>query len=117
MEAERHARRFEAKVGRELERREAAASRTQTIVREVVQRWGPAFGLERASLFGSLVWGDFDEERSDVDLMVWGLDQERAARFADDLRSATGRPVHVVRAETAAPSLLERAEREGRRVD
>lgn len=71
----------------------------------------------RVVLFGSLVWGRFDPERSDVDLLVWGVGHEQAAVLTDRLWQAVGRPVHLVRAENAPASLTERVEREGVPLD
>ncbi|MBA2321591.1 MAG: nucleotidyltransferase domain-containing protein [Deltaproteobacteria bacterium] len=93
--------------------RRGRAARHACAIRPVAPRLLLAAGLgERISLFGSLAWGE-PGDRSDVDLLIWGLPAARwddASRVVEDLVEA---PVDLVRAEDAAPQLLLRVERFG----
>ncbi len=92
---------------REQARRELRARLEPALVRV-----SAAYGVERAILFGSLAGGEFGE-RSDVDLLVWGVRgaglDELGAALATDL----GRSVHVISAETAPEGLVARVLEEG----
>ncbi len=65
----------------------------------------------RVLVFGSLVWGHFDEG-SDIDLAVEGSDA--AAHAAWDAVALAGFACDVVRLETAPAEFAERIRRDGR---
>lgn len=107
--------------------RAAARRRSQRRQRKLGDRqeqaWGLArcaasmlkeeLGVSRVIAFGSLVRGGF-HERSDVDLAVWGLDGRAyygAVSRLLDLDPTL--PIDLLRAEEAAPQLLDSIEREG----
>jgi len=109
-----------ALIARERQARriaDQAAQDTRAALERCLRGLRPEDRPQRIVLFGSLVWGRFDPERSDVDLLVWGVDHEQAAVLTDRLWQAVGRPVHLVRAENAPASLTERVEREGVALD
>ncbi|MCU0620041.1 MAG: nucleotidyltransferase domain-containing protein [Gemmatimonadales bacterium] len=112
-----HARTLVARATREVEARAAAAAAIRQGVGAALRALAPGLRISRAVLFGSLAWGEFDPARSDVDLLVWGLPAGAAIDAACAIGDRVGRPVHVVRAETAAASLRERAELEGVALD
>jgi predicted nucleotidyltransferase len=112
-----HARSLVARATQEVEARAAAAAVTRRRVDAALRALAPRLGIRRAVLFGSLAWGEFDPARSDVDLLVWGLPAGTAIDAACAIWDQVGRPVHVVRAETAAATLRERALRDGVELD
>jgi predicted nucleotidyltransferase len=64
-------------------------------------------------LYGSLARGDF-HEHSDIDLMVWGLDEQKYYLAVSELLALDATPeVDLVMAEHASPALLAAAEQEG----
>jgi predicted nucleotidyltransferase len=112
-----HARTFLLRVRRERLARTDAARRVRGIVGEVIRSQPVSEQPSRARIFGSLANDDFDPDRSDIDLMVWSLPAEAAQALMDQLWEAARRPVHLLRAETAPPSLLRRVLEEGMDVD
>jgi predicted nucleotidyltransferase len=105
------------RVRRELERNERMRQQTLARLRESVAELAPRYGMERVVAFGSLVWGDFDAVRSDVDLMTWGLCADAALDFCAELGRRLERPVQIVRAEAAADGLVDRVTVEGVPID
>jgi len=74
------------------------------------------YGVRSVYLYGSLVWSRHFTERSDIDLLVEGFPAEKSYwKMLVELEAITD-PVEisVVLAEDAAPSLLEKAKREGK---
>jgi predicted nucleotidyltransferase len=108
-------RRIVAGIEEDLRREdaEAEARRAQVIpvVASIVAAARAAQTCGRAWLFGSFAWGR-PEERSDVDLLV--EDCADPAALAADIWRAVERPVHVIAADRAERSLLERALADGR---
>jgi predicted nucleotidyltransferase len=115
--AVRCARAWLARAREEQEAARVAALETRGRAQRLVRAVPPELRPTRAALFGSLVWGGFDPERSDVDVVVWGLDASAAEELTERLWAAMGRPVHLVRAEVAPVSLLRRVERDGEVLD
>lgn len=93
-------------------RRELLRSAVYGRLVAVFEALPPGLRPARAFLFGSLTWGGFDE-RSDVDVMVFGLSAEAGAELCAHVWDAIGRPVHLVRAETAEARLVARVGAEG----
>jgi len=60
------------------------------------------FGVERLEVFGSAARGDFDPERSDIDLIVHFQEDRKAGLFdrywalAEELERLLGRPVELL---------------------
>lgn len=109
-----------ALIARERQARriaDQAAQQTRAALERCVRELRPEDRPQRIMLFGSLVWGRFDPDRSDVDLLVWGVDHDQAALLTDRVWQAVGRPVHLVRVENAPASLIDRVEREGVSLD
>jgi predicted nucleotidyltransferase len=100
------------RIRRDRKRWEEQRRRICSELSELLLQLGPRHGLSRAILFGSAVWGDFDD-RSDIDLLVWGATASEEQEIASQLWQRVGRPVHVVRAEQAPSGLLERVLAEG----
>jgi predicted nucleotidyltransferase len=103
----RRAQRADAEAAQDARARLAAA----------VRDLAPRLGVTRAVAFGSLVWGGFDAGRSDVDLVVWGVDVAAGAQLTAALWDLVRRPVHVLRAEDAPATLLARIAGEGVPLD
>jgi predicted nucleotidyltransferase len=108
-------RRIVAGIEEDLRREEAEAEarRAQVIpaVARIVAAARAAQRCGRAWLFGSFAWGH-PGERSDIDLLV--EDCADPDTLAADIWRAVERPVHVIAADRAEPSLLERALADGR---
>jgi predicted nucleotidyltransferase len=79
---------------------------------EAMAELGARHGVREALLFGSLAWGDFNA-RSDVDVLVFGVSTPDAIDLETNLSTRLRRTVHLIRAETASPSLVERVRRDG----
>jgi predicted nucleotidyltransferase len=86
----------------------AAKLREQTIA--LVQPQLPQGG--RAWLIGSLAWGGFGE-RSDIDLVLAGVDGAQATTIEAALGRAVGVEVDLLMLEALPPSFRGRVEREG----
>lgn len=105
------ARRNAAKRKAEEERRALALDRARVVAAYLKARYGAG----RVYLYGSLAWGKHFTAQSDIDLLVEGFpsaaDYWRALVEAEEL--AIPFTVSLVPAESASPSLLTRATREG----
>jgi predicted nucleotidyltransferase len=86
----------------------ASATREQTLA--VVRALLPQEA--RAWLIGSLAWGGFGV-RSDIDLVLSGVDGPRASEIETVLCEATGVAVDLLTFESLPWSFRERIEREG----
>jgi predicted nucleotidyltransferase len=112
-----HARTFLERVRGERLARTAAALRVRQIVGEVIRSQPVSERPSRARILGSLANDEFDAARSDIDLMVWTISSDAAQGLMDRVWEAVRRPVHLLRAETAPASLLQRVLDEGVYVD
>jgi predicted nucleotidyltransferase len=74
-----------------------------------------AGAIEGAWIIGSSVWGGFGE-RSDVDVVVRGLDVARRNEFADALATRAGVAVDLLRWEELDATFRARIEADGERV-
>jgi uncharacterized protein len=71
------------------------------------------FGASRVYVFGSLVQGVFTPW-SDLDIVAWGIDPDQTFRAMGAVSDLGGEiRVNLIDAQTATPSLLEAAEKEG----
>lgn len=86
----------------------ARATREQ-VIQAVKARLPPG---ARAWLIGSLAWGDFGE-RSDVDLVMAGVDSTLATSIEVAVCRAAQAEVDLLTFEWLSPSFRERVEREG----
>ena len=76
-------------------------------------RW--EYGVDRVSLFGSLVRSELFHTRSDIDLVVWGLDEKHYYRAVAQLLALDAAfEVDLVMGEEIPASLLAVIKREGR---
>ena len=76
-------------------------------------RW--EYGVDRVTVFGSLVRSELFHPRSDIDLVVWGLDQKHYYRAVARLLALDAAfEIDLVMGEEIPPSLLAVVEREGR---
>ncbi|MDY0003356.1 MAG: nucleotidyltransferase domain-containing protein [Polyangia bacterium] len=69
-------------------------------------------GARRVFLFGSLAWGEVDEQ-SDIDLAVEGLAPDRLAAAHGELMLLAVCPVDLVRIESLSEAFRRRIEDEG----
>ena len=108
---ETHRKRREARARALAARREQAWAEARKAARLLKEE----FGAQRVVLFGSLVreGGRFFDERSDIDLAVWGLAPERFFDAWAAVERATSLPFDLVDGAHASASLLEVVEAEG----
>ncbi len=106
-----------------LNRRRAAADAAVALRAALVQQrltmvaalLREGFGARRVWLFGSHATGGLHAE-SDVDVAVEGLGRDRLDRAHAQLEALFDGPVDLVCYESAAPSLRERIDAEGREL-
>jgi predicted nucleotidyltransferase len=92
----------------------ARRARALALAREAARLLRDDFHVERVSVFGSAARGRYFDERSDLDLAVWGLEPHLHFR-------AQGRvlgldrdfAIDLVRVEDAGPALREAIDRDG----
>jgi predicted nucleotidyltransferase len=101
---------FRTKAELEHAGREQRAELLQQVARGAVETQLPPGA--RAWLIGSLVWGGF-AERSDVDLVLDGVDGPGATQIESVLANATGLPVDVLHLERLPDSFQRRVLEEG----
>ncbi|NWF94489.1 MAG: nucleotidyltransferase domain-containing protein [Syntrophaceae bacterium] len=92
-----------------------AIDRARLVAKTLKER----YEAKEVILFGSLIWRpDFLWRRTDIDLLVKGLKDERYFEALADI-SAISHPFHVdlIPFEKAWPSVKERALREGLRFE
>jgi predicted nucleotidyltransferase len=87
----------------------AARRAARQEARDAIHALADAHGLRRVVLFGSVAAGDFDPDRSDVDLLVEGPPGLDVGALCGDLLARVGRMVHVVDAAHAPESLVRAA--------
>lgn len=109
----RHALIERARVAREAA--EATRAHAVTAARRVCEGLVARGVVREAWLIGSAAWGGFGV-RSDLDIVVCGLDRSAAPEVADELVRDTGLPVDLLRWEEISPSLQARARSEGSRL-
>ncbi|GAP63170.1 hypothetical protein ARMA_1593 [Ardenticatena maritima] len=109
---ETHRKRREARARALAARREQAWAEARKAARLLKEE----FGAQRVVLFGSLVreGGRFFDERSDIDLAVWGMGWRDLLRAWSRLNASPFTfAFDVMLIEDARPSLRERIEHEG----
>jgi uncharacterized protein len=97
----------------ELERRQEESRRS---AREAARALVDELGASEVWLFGSLAEGRF-HERSDVDLAVRGIPDERYFAALARVSAIVGGPVDLVPLETCPQSLAVRVRTRGLRLD
>lgn len=102
--------RIRQQIASERERAQARRARTIPRLREAVRAARDRGRCTRVWLFGSYAWGQ-PGDRSDVDLLVEGCTDPM--ELAGDISDAVGIEIHVVTQDTAAPTLVQRALKEG----
>ena len=95
--ADRSRRRSEALRARRAE----LLARLPEVARVLVE----SFGCTRVALLGSLRSGELFDERSDVDLAVWGLAKERYFSALAEAEERLGAPVDLIPYEEATESM------------
>lgn len=103
----------------EIEKRQAedvAAIRSAAMdrARKVAAMLKERYGAKRVILFGSVVKSDYLHERSDIDLLVYGIKSEDLLRAGADAWKISGRfDVDIVPAEIAHKNILKMALEKG----
>lgn len=100
----------------ERQEREAALRRERAwrVAHRAARLLREQFGASHVAAFGSLTRGGLFHQRSDVDLAVWGLDEQLYYRAVSHLLSLDPSvSVDLVEAESARPALKATIEREG----
>ena len=88
--------------------------RAWVVARAAAELLKAKYQAQKVMLFGSLARNDPFYPRSDVDLVVWGLDEKLYYRVVSRLLDLDPTiKVDLVMAEQAPPALLEAIEREG----
>jgi uncharacterized protein len=109
---------YRAGARRRRAAREAALSerraRALEVAREAARLLREDFHVSRVVAFGSAARGRFFDERSDLDLAVWGLDERDHYRAQGRLLGLDpDLPIDLVRIEDASPALLAAIVNEG----
>ncbi|GAB4411156.1 MAG: hypothetical protein Fur0044_05090 [Anaerolineae bacterium] len=87
--------------------------RAREVVLEAYHILIEQFGASRVAMFGSILSLERFHQHSDVDLVVWGLDERVYYRAVARLLSLDVTiPVDLIEAELASPTLLALIERE-----
>jgi predicted nucleotidyltransferase len=87
-------------------------ARAWELARQAAERLKTEFGVERVTVFGSLIHADRFTEWSDVDLAVWGLTDHNWLR-ASAAVSYGDIEINLVDVQTCRPEVLANIEREG----
>jgi predicted nucleotidyltransferase len=88
--------------------------RAWAVARQAADLLRGKYGVDRVTLFGSLVRSELFHTRSDIDLAVWGLDKKHYYRAVAQLLALDAEfEVDLVMAEEVPGSLLAAIEREG----
>jgi predicted nucleotidyltransferase len=101
-------RRDQERLERVSRRRDALRAAVPELARKLVND----FGARRVLLFGSLAWGETDEN-SDIDLAVEGLSAACFFRALGELLAIAPAPVDLVELELAEPGLRARILEQG----
>lgn len=92
--------------------REAVRKKSLQAAREMAKLLASQYGVERVALFGSIPRGE-SHERSDIDLVVWGLPSHLYFRALAEVSDQTDRPVDLMRFEECRGLIRERIKKEG----
>jgi predicted nucleotidyltransferase len=104
----------EAIEKRQAEEIKSIRSNAMNRARKVAAMLKERYGAKRVILFGSIVKSDYLHERSDIDLLVYGIKSEDFLKAGADACKISGRfDVDIVPAEKADEYLLHRALEEG----
>lgn len=104
----------EAIEKRQAEEIEFIRSDAMEKARKVAAMLKEKYGAKKVILFGSIVKSDYLHERSDIDLLVYGIKMEDLLKAGAAAWTISGRfDVDIVPAEKADEYLLHRALEEG----
>lgn len=93
---------------------EAIRSDAMEKARRVAAMLKEKYGAKRIILFGSIIKSDYLHEKSDIDLLVYGIKSEDLLRAGADAWKISGRfDVDIIPAEIAYKNILKRALEEG----
>jgi len=109
-----YARGMRARAAAREKELEARRERAWEVARRAAVLLKQEFGAARVVLFGSLLWPRLFHARSDVDLVVWGMDEKsyfRAVARLLDLDSEI--EVDLIEGEYSSPSLRTAIEEDG----
>jgi predicted nucleotidyltransferase len=88
--------------------------RAWAVARQAADLLRCEYGVDRVTLFGSLVRSELFHARSDIDLAVWGLDEKHYYRAVARLLALDPAfEIDLVMGEEIPASLLEGIEKEG----
>jgi predicted nucleotidyltransferase len=88
--------------------------RARAIAREAADLLRREYGVDRVTLFGSLVRSELFHARSDIDLVVWGLDEKQYYRAVARLLALDPAfEIDLLRGEEVPAPLLAGIEKEG----
>lgn len=98
----------------QAERQQVARRRERAweLARQAAARLKAEFGVERVMVFGSLTQADRFTQWSDIDLAVWGLNDQNWLR-ASAAAQVGDIEVNVVDVATCKPAVLTTIDREG----
>ena len=98
----------------QAERQQVAQRRTHAweLARQAAARLKAEFGVEQVMVFGSLTHADRFTEWSDIDLAVWGLNDQNWLRASAAVRIGDIE-INLVDVQTCPPEVLASIEREG----
>ncbi len=99
---------------RQAEEIKAIRSDAMDKAKKVAAMLKEKYGAKKVILFGSIVKSDYLHEKSDIDLLVYGIKPEDFLRAGADAWKISGRfDVDIVPAEIAYKNILKRALEEG----
>jgi predicted nucleotidyltransferase len=99
------------------EKVKALRLRAWQVARQAAKILKTEFGVEQVMVFGSLVHPDLFHEKSDVDLVVWGLNGReyyRAVSILLDIEPSIG--IDLIAFEDSRPALQEVILKEGKKI-
>lgn len=98
----------------QAERQQAAQRRTRAweLARQAAAKLKVEFGVERVMVFGSLTQADRFTQWSDIDLAMWGLNDQNWLRASASVRVGDIE-INPVDVATCRPEVLVSIEREG----
>lgn len=91
---------LDAALERQRQARERERRRVAQRILDLLDRWGPAYGVRRAYLFGSVARPGGFRSDSDVDLAVEQIDGTAFFQAIGQLSGEIGRPVDLVELTT-----------------
>lgn len=104
----------QARTSKKVKSLAGRKDRSWNLARRAATLLKGGYGLKRVVLINSLASGKGFHERSDIDLVVWGLNEKEYLRTVGRLLALDSEfDVDLIEAEYASPSLIQLVEREG----